>query len=765
VDTNGDGVVDDNEFRTLAAVVARGKVPVLESDVENLRFNCSEERKLSSGTGPKQGTVGGHSGLHANVYGTYKSVLEISVYPSVREIANCSLVRESIFAMDDWNPRSPTFSIGSEKDVAFEMIGDNATETLRLLDSVRARLSKFICINDNIHNPTPELDAVVKQFFVAMYPVASAFELTSPAVEGGSGSRSGKVQMEDERNPTLYLDEYRANYASWRYHFSRQFYRARHAIVQFRSGCMDLVRSLAVGMLRMVNEQEDDAAADRRLEKERLAAQTRLVHGEFVASSSNGHSRRRMLAAESAPSAQVPFAHILYRVAARLLNSGSDGQIDLATGESVVCLALLTAIIGLLACVATSVIRRGLGRASTNRLAQLDETEGGAHNDSYKEYQNNLIDAALELEGVDQNSSAFNRRLALAAAREKASSGSASSSLAASPVAPSSEGSGGDGDGDGSGVVRKRVYADWNMKTNEFSQSEIEQSVQEGLEMARLHRLEMMREAELEAAAASINGKGGGSSGSGSGAFPDASSGAGPGGEGTRITDPLNDIWKKVGHTGRRTSGAIHPVSPTPCELPGESADPLNDIWKKAGYGLKQSGSSTGSVSPAPASPVASPLATPKGSSANLAYSNSADYLSKKVDGSGSGSGSTDSLDIPVQVLTQAEVDGALFLEHVRRKKRIEEEDEAADRLAMGIAAGTRTGAGVGILMAPTPDGASNAHRGLSKGVGPAAKRKVGFVLSRNTIDGMPARPVVHALGNMVVSGHVCYAGLCYICH
>jgi len=75
--------------------------------------------------------------------------------------------------------------------VAFEMIGDNYTDSLRQLDSVRARQAKFICINDNMQNPSDALEEVLQDFYQSFFPIPSQFELPP-----------------NRRNPTLYLDEY-----------------------------------------------------------------------------------------------------------------------------------------------------------------------------------------------------------------------------------------------------------------------------------------------------------------------------------------------------------------------------------------------------------------------------------------------------------------------------------------------------------------------------------------------------------------------------
>jgi hypothetical protein len=73
------------------------------------------------------------------------------------------------------------------------MIGDNITNTLNQLNSVRYRKTKFICINDQMESPTPQLKQILKDFYLSFFPYPSQFELPSSRV-----------------NPTLYFDEYLA---------------------------------------------------------------------------------------------------------------------------------------------------------------------------------------------------------------------------------------------------------------------------------------------------------------------------------------------------------------------------------------------------------------------------------------------------------------------------------------------------------------------------------------------------------------------------
>ena len=72
------------------------------------------------------------------------------------------------------------------------MLGDDYNGTKAQLDSIRARRTKFICVNDNVDSMTPQLAALFEDFFRAFYPKRSQFELPPGA-----------------RNRHLRLDAYR----------------------------------------------------------------------------------------------------------------------------------------------------------------------------------------------------------------------------------------------------------------------------------------------------------------------------------------------------------------------------------------------------------------------------------------------------------------------------------------------------------------------------------------------------------------------------
>ncbi|XP_076320133.1 N-acetylglucosamine-1-phosphotransferase subunits alpha/beta-like isoform X2 [Tachypleus tridentatus] len=85
------------------------------------------------------------------------------------------------------------FEVMGEEEVTFKMIGSNLSQVIGQLDQVRKNPTKFICMNDNIRHGTKEAEivkAVLQDFYEAMFPVTSQFELPS-----------------DYRNRFLHLDK------------------------------------------------------------------------------------------------------------------------------------------------------------------------------------------------------------------------------------------------------------------------------------------------------------------------------------------------------------------------------------------------------------------------------------------------------------------------------------------------------------------------------------------------------------------------------
>ena len=61
--------------------------------------------------------------------------------------------------------------------VGFHMISDDMEETMKKLNDVRAKRPKFVCVNDDMDDPSPELLEQLQLFYESFFPVPSRFEL------------------------------------------------------------------------------------------------------------------------------------------------------------------------------------------------------------------------------------------------------------------------------------------------------------------------------------------------------------------------------------------------------------------------------------------------------------------------------------------------------------------------------------------------------------------------------------------------------------
>lgn len=57
------------------------------------------------------------------------------------------------------------------------MIGDDIDKSRAQLNSIRSRRTKFICINDDMRNPAPDVQALLQHFYLSFFPLRSQFEL------------------------------------------------------------------------------------------------------------------------------------------------------------------------------------------------------------------------------------------------------------------------------------------------------------------------------------------------------------------------------------------------------------------------------------------------------------------------------------------------------------------------------------------------------------------------------------------------------------
>lgn len=69
-------------------------------------------------------------------------------------------------------------------DVTFHMLGDDYQTISDQLQSARDRKTKFICLNDDMVNPSTDTQLALRRFFEDLWPGTSTFELQGRRVEG-----------------------------------------------------------------------------------------------------------------------------------------------------------------------------------------------------------------------------------------------------------------------------------------------------------------------------------------------------------------------------------------------------------------------------------------------------------------------------------------------------------------------------------------------------------------------------------------------------
>ncbi len=57
------------------------------------------------------------------------------------------------------------------------MISDVMKDTMEKLNDVRAKRPKFVCVNDDMDDPSPELLRALQEFYQSFFPFPSRFEL------------------------------------------------------------------------------------------------------------------------------------------------------------------------------------------------------------------------------------------------------------------------------------------------------------------------------------------------------------------------------------------------------------------------------------------------------------------------------------------------------------------------------------------------------------------------------------------------------------
>ncbi|KAJ5770822.1 uncharacterized protein N7511_002873 [Penicillium nucicola] len=89
---------------------------------------------------------------------------------------NCSIEGDHVRTFE----QKKGYQLKMGTDVTFHMLGDDYQTTMDQLQSTRDRPTKFICLNDDMKNPSIEVRHALRQLLEDLWPLPSAFELAKP---------------------------------------------------------------------------------------------------------------------------------------------------------------------------------------------------------------------------------------------------------------------------------------------------------------------------------------------------------------------------------------------------------------------------------------------------------------------------------------------------------------------------------------------------------------------------------------------------------
>lgn len=184
VDVDGDGTLNRNEVRVFAVMLYGKTARISDGDVSELEEylkNCTLvdiQQRVDDGV-----TVTSHESVLLEDAATAQDEEELhaalaDVPITVRSIKACPDVYNKMESLVHAQKRYK-HEVVPLNEVEFYMVQDNYTIVKERLDGIRAKMPKFICLNDDIKTPDPDpkLFETLREFFESYYPVPSPFEL------------------------------------------------------------------------------------------------------------------------------------------------------------------------------------------------------------------------------------------------------------------------------------------------------------------------------------------------------------------------------------------------------------------------------------------------------------------------------------------------------------------------------------------------------------------------------------------------------------
>ena len=118
---------------------------------------------------------------------------------SIKDVERCidmSRLRSHLQGRKEYKLRMGT-------DVTFHMLGDDYQSTMDQLQSTKDRLTKFICLNDDMNNPPIDVRHAFRHLLEELWPLPSSFELQARRVDHNEGIKP--MSYEDDTSPHVYF--------------------------------------------------------------------------------------------------------------------------------------------------------------------------------------------------------------------------------------------------------------------------------------------------------------------------------------------------------------------------------------------------------------------------------------------------------------------------------------------------------------------------------------------------------------------------------
>lgn len=162
LDVDGDGWLNVNELRTLASVVLQRSAT--SADITKLRDCLSPEETVTT---------------KEDLSNSYSEQIETKMTISRRRITWESLMQceDVVNGLSKHGRFGPTHQEMPQNEVSFEMFQDDYNKSAAVLDGIRGKRTKFICINDDMKDAPLETRRLLQDFYDSYFPLPCPVEL------------------------------------------------------------------------------------------------------------------------------------------------------------------------------------------------------------------------------------------------------------------------------------------------------------------------------------------------------------------------------------------------------------------------------------------------------------------------------------------------------------------------------------------------------------------------------------------------------------